>query len=387
LHVQKIIADLNVGSTNQLELPRAAVAELFIPLPPLPEQRRIAARIDELFADIAKGEAALERARRGLDTWRRALLQAAVTGELTRDWREANCPIENGTDLLVRIGLRADGSGGQRRSRRTERPSRLEAPPFDPPIGWAWAAMAEVVSGMDYGTSQKCGSEPVGVPVLRMGNIQQGEIDPQRLKYAAADKVGGFLLREGDLLFNRTNSAELVGKTAIYRGRPAPCSFASYLVRLRVAGCDAEFVNSWLNSAYSKSWVVANKSQQVGQANLSAGKLRAMPIPIPPLAEQREITRRLRDQFEAADNETRSAIQGSADSAALRQSVLKAAFEGRLALQDPTDEPASVLLARLRERAGGVSTGGHRGRRGGRAPQPSLPAFTAAASQGQVPPR
>ena len=61
------------------------------------------ARIDELFAEIAEGEAALERARQGLDTWRRALLKAAVTGELTRDWREANRPTETGADLLARI--------------------------------------------------------------------------------------------------------------------------------------------------------------------------------------------------------------------------------------------------------------------------------------------
>jgi type I restriction enzyme S subunit len=119
-----------------------------------------------------------------------------------------------------------------------------------------------------------------------------------------------------------------------------------------VLGCDAQFVNAWLNSAYAKSWVASNKSQQVGQANLSAGKLAAMPVPIPPLTEQRVIMRRLRDHFEAADIGARSVVQGASDSAALRQSILKAAFEGRLVLQDPTDEPASALVARLRAEGG-----------------------------------
>ena len=82
-----------------------------MPVAPLPEQRRIVARIDELFAEIAEGEAALERARQGLDTWRRALLKAAVTGELTRDWREANGPTETGADLLARIRAGREASG------------------------------------------------------------------------------------------------------------------------------------------------------------------------------------------------------------------------------------------------------------------------------------
>lgn len=89
------------GSLMRVNAHTVGAAEM--PIPPLPEQRRIVARIDELFAEIAEGEAALERARQGLDTWRRALLKAAVTGELTRDWPEANRPTETGADLLARI--------------------------------------------------------------------------------------------------------------------------------------------------------------------------------------------------------------------------------------------------------------------------------------------
>ena len=96
-----------------------------IPIAPLPEQRRIVARIDELFAEIAEGEAALQRARQGLDTWRRALLKAAVTGELTRDWREANRPAETGADLLARI--RAERGYSSLRSSRT-----AGQPPLEP---------------------------------------------------------------------------------------------------------------------------------------------------------------------------------------------------------------------------------------------------------------
>ncbi len=101
------------------------ISKFQLPLPPLPEQRRIVARIDELFAEIAEGEAALQRARQGLDTWRRALLKAAVTGELTRDWREANRPTETGADaaIIIRNG-RLDTLG-----------------PYAIPSGWIWTTI------------------------------------------------------------------------------------------------------------------------------------------------------------------------------------------------------------------------------------------------------
>ena len=113
--------------------------EISIPVAPLPEQRRIVARIDELFAEIAEGEAALERARQGLDTWRRALLKAAVTGELTRDWREANRPTETGADLLARIraerGASAPADSPKRAGQLAVYPARHLRFPRCPKVG------------------------------------------------------------------------------------------------------------------------------------------------------------------------------------------------------------------------------------------------------------
>jgi hypothetical protein len=175
-------------------------------------------------------------------------------------------------------------------------------------------------------------------------------------------------LERGDVLFNRTNSAELVGKSAIYRGLPDPCSFASYLIRVRVALCEPDFVVYWLNSVFGKSWVANNKSQQVGQANLSGGKLKRMPVPLPPLLEQKEIVRRVQEQFDVGDTGALTIGQVDRDRAALRQSILKAAFEGRLVPQNPADEPASALLARVRD---GSTVGGAEGD----ATAPRLPSY------------
>ena len=340
------------------------ISKFEIPIPPSAEQRRIVARIDELSAEIDEGEAALNRARQGLDTWRRALLKAAVTGELTRDWRESNRPIETGADLLTRIRAQRDlDQSALRLSGARSSVARESSSQFEVPESWTWATIGDVASAVDYGTSEKCGTDPIGVPVLRMGNIQEGEVNITHLKYLDGRHARNLaLLEEGDILFNRTNSAELVGKTAIYRGQPRPCSFASYLVRLRVILCDPEYIVYWLNSAFGKKWVSENKSQQVGQANLSGGKLKRMLFPLPPLVEQKEIVRRLRQQLDAGDIGYSTVGQIDHDRAALRQAILKAAFEGSLVAQDPADEPASTLLARLRCANAGSATPPRRAR-------------------------
>lgn len=152
------------GTTRQ-RISGGKLKQIRLPMPPLPEQRRIVARIDELFAEIAEGEAALDRARQGLDTWRRALLKAAVTGELTRDWREANCPSETGADLLARIRTQLGGLAAETIPAR--RPDMHEPRAFfEKPEGWEWARIGDLTEAIDYGTSDKCATDPVGVPVL-----------------------------------------------------------------------------------------------------------------------------------------------------------------------------------------------------------------------------
>jgi type I restriction enzyme S subunit len=135
-----------VGGTTRLKLTQTDLVKIRIPVAPLREQRRIVARIDELFAEIDEGEAALERARQGLDTWRRALLKAAVTGELTRDWREANRPAETGADLLARIGTERDarthGSGRRRGSSQRVPMDTISLPTL--PEGWVWASLGDL---------------------------------------------------------------------------------------------------------------------------------------------------------------------------------------------------------------------------------------------------
>lgn len=362
---QRILRECAKDGTTVSSIDGRRLGQLRVPLAPAAEQKRIVSRIEELFGEIEAGEQELEKAREGLAAYRRAILKAAVTGELTREWREKNPPNETGADLLARIlverraawessstklTMNDEALGASARKKRYQEPEPLNTADLPKlPPGWTWANVDQLCWFMQYGSSAKCTSEPSGVPVLRMGNIQDGQIDYDNLKYLPEDhpEFPDLLLDAGDVLFNRTNSAELVGKTAVYDGRKKLCSFASYLIRLKLTGVMPEYFSYVLNSSYGREWIAKNKSQQVGQANVSGGKLKKLCIPVPPKAEQQEIVRKVEELLGAAnDLETNNSIW--VDSVRLRESILAAAFSGKLVPQDPADEPAAALLQRLK---------------------------------------
>ena len=159
--------------------------------------------------------------------------------------------------------------------------------PFDLPDGWAWARIFSIAEDLPYGTAKKS-SVSGRIAVLRMGNIQAGEIDYGDLVFSSDnDDIEKYTLKKGDLLFNRTNSAEWVGKTAIYRGN-IPAIYAGYLIRLR-AFINTEYLNAVMNSGYAKAYYNLVKTDGVNQSNINAKKLGAFLIPIPPFTEQVKI--------------------------------------------------------------------------------------------------
>ncbi|MFT3765742.1 MAG: restriction endonuclease subunit S [Minicystis sp.] len=221
------------------------------------------------------------------------------------------------------------------------------------PRGWITARVEDFAIIVQYGSSAKT-AESGDVPVLRMGNIFDGRLRFDDLKYlpAAHPEFPELLLAPGDVLFNRTNSAELVGKTAVYDGVPSPCSFASYLLRLRLHGYEPRFLSNYINSPYGRAWIATVVQQQVGQANVNGTKLRELEIPVPSLAEQRRIV----NKIDALTSRSRRAKEALYAIPALlerfRQSVLAAAFRGDLTAEwrakNPDVEPADKLLARIR---------------------------------------
>ena len=165
------------------------------------------------------------------------------------------------------------------------------------PEEWEVVRLGDLIASTEYGSSAK--SKPRGaVPVLRMGNLQDGRIDWTDLVYTDdPEEIRRYLLNAGDVLFNRTNTIDLVGKTSIYDGQERAI-FAGYLIRVRPAETklDARYLNYFMNTSPARRHSLKVLSVAVGQANINAAKLRSYPIPVPPsVAEQRAIAEALSD--------------------------------------------------------------------------------------------
>ena len=328
------------------------ISKFEIPVPPADEQRRIVVRIDELFGEIAEGEGALERARQGLDTWRRALLKAAVTGQLTRDWREANRPTETGADLLARIraerGAPTHGSGRRRGSSQRVPIDTISLPTL--PKGWVWSSLGDLFEITTGSTPSRAEPSYWGGTIPW---VSSGEVAFCRIK-KTRERITSIALRGSSKRIHPPGTVLLAmigeGKT---RGQCAILDIAacnnqnSAAIRLGSTSIEPQYIYYVLQERYYRS---RKESQGGNQPALNGQKVASMAIPLPPLEEINEIVRRL-DYFstlaEAAEHEYEEA---HASQSKLRQSILKAAFEGRLVPQDPADEPASALLARLRQR-------------------------------------
>lgn len=320
-----------------------------IPLAPLAEQRRIVARVDALFAEIAEGETALAVARKGLDIFRRALLKAAVTGELTKDWRAANPVSESGHDLLARIAKeRATKSQAKGRGQRT-----ADVPPLQTsflpslPENWTYATLGELFDVSTGSTPSR--SDPTlwngGIPWVSSGEVAFCRIRTTRetISIAGLGNPATRLNPIGTVLLAMIGEGKTRGQCAILDVAAANNQNAA-AIRVSATPIPPEFVYEVLEERYFRS---RRESQGGNQPALNGGKVAEMAIPLPPLNEISEILRRLSEARSAAADTLAVLDAETAEAARLKQSILKAAFEGRLVPQDPADEPASALLTRL----------------------------------------
>lgn len=200
---------------------------------------------------------------------------------------------------------------------------------------------------VEYGSSQKAHEiqSEGDIPVLRMGNIQDGHLKFAPLKYlsAAAPGVRNLVLERGDLLFNRTNSAELVGKSAVFDA-DIEATFASYLIRVRFdPEVRPEWANIVVNSPQGRAYIAAIASQQVGQANVNGTKLKGFPLPVPALTLQDELVASFREVEAAAERLRAQTSRGLGRAASLRHGILSAAFSSRLTGQSADAEVISEL--------------------------------------------
>ena len=349
------------------------VGKIEMPVAPASEQLRIAAAVNTLFEELDEAEAALARAREGVEQFRASLLHAACTGQLTASWREMNPSTQTGADLLRRIlakrrtawerseraRLEAKGTlprGDAWKARYVEptAPDLTDMP--DLPEGWTWATVEQLafVSG---GLTKNVTREKFDMqaPYLRVANVGEGKIDLTDLRSIGIEpsELPRLLLKTGDVLFVEGNgSADQIGRVAIWEGTVSPCVHQNHLIKARPVLHElGSLLLSWFMSPLGKRFIQDAASSTSGLHTLSIGKISVLPCPLPNLSELAAISETLGTNL-AVELDTRSQLLGlKTDIKSLRQSVLHAAFTGCLVQQDPADEPASALLARLRNTA------------------------------------
>ena len=281
---------------------------------------------------------------------RQKILDLAIHGKLVP--QDPND--EPASVLLERIRAEKERlikEGKIKKGKKSAKTSDKPHYPFELPKGWVWCMLEDIAYDLMYGTSEK--SSRLGkVPVLRMGNInREGGLDWKDLVYSNNEEdIEKFKLLHNDLLFNRTNSSEWVGKTAIYKGE-RPAIYAGYIIRLRTIFVNADYINFVMNSQYHRNWCNDVKTDAVNQSNINAQKLSIFRVPLPPIEEQKRIVKEIKRWLSLIRviKNGKENLQESIKQ--IKSKVLDLAIHGKLVPQDPNDEPASELLKRINPKA------------------------------------
>jgi type I restriction enzyme S subunit len=349
----------------QPNISREKIIATIFPLPPFSEQHRIVARIEQLMArcdeletlrkereekrlaihaaainqlhDAPDGSAwnfiqqhfgELYTVKENVAELRKAILQLAVMGRLVPQ----NPDDPPASELLKEIKAEKQRLVKAKKIKKPKPISTIteDGEPFPVPDNWRWVRIAELAESIDYGTSQKTCDDASFVPVYRMGNIVDGQLIDERFKYISPDieELPRLFLQPNDILFNRTNSYELVGKNALYSGSANHATFASYLIRIRLldALMNPLFINQAMNAPYFRlTQIEPEIVQQCGQANFNGTKLSLCAVPFPPLPEQHRIVARVDQLMALCDT-----LEQEVDAATSKQSEMLNAVMARV---------------------------------------------------------
>jgi type I restriction enzyme S subunit len=354
MHSRRFVNDAMQETTG--DRPRVAystLAEIDVPIAPSSEQRRIVKRIDDLFTEITDGETALTRARTDLDTWRRALLKAAITGELTRERRGTTASREAGSDHLPKKQAERERAWNSGRGRRQAfPPPRDDIRLFDLPPTWAWGQLSDLLIDIEAGLNVSAEGRPPKLDekgIVKISAVTWGEFDELESKTLPPNFETNErdLIRAGDFLISRANTLELVGAPVIVERCERHLVLSDKVLRLRLVSGVDRWVEICLKSDFGRHQIESYASgNQLSMRNITQKNIGRIALPLPPEEEISEIVSAVR-RYASELEDAKIAILDAASIRGLRQSILKAAFEGQLVDQDSEDEPAEQMLDRI----------------------------------------
>lgn len=344
------------------------------PVAPRAEQTRIVSKIEELLSELDAGTAELKITHKKLEQCRQSLLKSALEGALTEKWRLTNSPDESGEQLLERVlrerrtrweakQLAKFAEQGknppkdwQKKYPEPVQPDTTNLPKL--PDGWVWASLdmlGEIASGVAKGSKIGADIEVREVPYLRVANVQRGFLDLSEVKNILATErdIAELTLKNGDVLFNEGGDRDKLGRGWVWRNEVSGCIHQNHVFRMRpyLPEVLPELISHHGNT-FGKTWFQNAGKQTTNLASINMTMLRMFPVPLGPADEQRELLTQLQLQIGQIIQQEQAVELGLKQSTAQRQNILRAAFAGELVPQDPNEEPASVLLERIRaERA------------------------------------
>jgi type I restriction enzyme S subunit len=288
------------------------------------------------------------------------VLKAAVEGRLVpteaelaraegRDYEPASVLLER---ILAERRRRWHESGARGKYQEPAAPDTTSLPSL--PEGWCWAtvdALAELKGGITKGQKRRSTDVLREVPYLRVANVQRGRLDLAVVKTieATETEIDELRLRPGDVLFNEEGDRDKLGRGWVWNGELPECIHQNHVFRARIpAGVFNPKLLSWYGNTAGQRYFFEEGKQTTNLASINLTRLRGLPVPIPPLAEQTRIVEEGERLLSLADEVELLRNLDTRRCARLRQAILRWAFEGKLADQDPNDEPAAALLERIR---------------------------------------